>query len=61
VVFEIPADDAETVRYPILLIKRPASQRTADAFYNCLGSPEATKVFEKYGFNVLTGTGDDKK
>jgi len=53
VVFSIPADLTEPVRYPLLLLKPPAENPAAAAFYDYLGSPEAQRVFEKYGFTVL--------
>ena len=56
VVAEIPANMTEPVRYPLVLLKRGASNPSAAAFYDYLGAPEATKVFEKYGFIVLSGT-----
>ena len=52
-VVEIPADLTEPVRYPIVLLKRDAANPAAERFYEYLSSPEATKVFEKYGFIVL--------
>lgn len=61
VVVEIPVNTTEPMRYPILLLKRGVSQKSAEAFYDYLSSPEATKVFEKYGFIVLTDFGEGPK
>lgn len=41
------------VRYPVLLLKRKPVNPAAEVFYHYLGSPEATQVFEKYGFTVV--------
>jgi molybdate transport system substrate-binding protein len=51
---QIPADLTDPVRYPVLLLKRGAANKPAEAFYEYLGSPEAAKVFQKFGFAVLT-------
>ena len=61
VVVEIPANLTEPVCYPVLLLQRGAGNKSAEAFYDYLGSPEATKVFERFGFVVLTDSGDEKK
>lgn len=61
VVFEIPANMTQPVRYPVVLLKRAAENPSAEAFYDYLGSPEATKVFEKFGFRVLTDAGSGTK
>ena len=61
IVVEIPANMTEPVRYPVVLLKRGAENPSATAFYDYLGSPEATKVFEKFGFRVLTDVGGRAK
>jgi molybdate transport system substrate-binding protein len=53
VAVEIPANLTEPVRYPVVLLKQGAENPSAKAFYDYLGSPEATKVFEKFGFSIL--------
>jgi molybdate transport system substrate-binding protein len=53
VVLELPADLTEPVRYLLLLLERAKSNPKAAAFYDYLGSPEARKVFENAGFQVL--------
>jgi molybdate transport system substrate-binding protein len=50
---EIPANMTDPVRYPLLLLKHETRNPSAEAFFDYLGSPEATKIFEKYGFVVL--------
>jgi len=61
VAFEIPANLTEPVRYPLVLLKREARNPSAEAFYDYLGAPEATRVFEKYGFIVLSDSKGNKK
>lgn len=53
VVAEIPESLTGPVRYPIVLLKRENESAAADSFYKFLSSPEAIKVFRKYGFNIL--------
>jgi len=50
---EIPEKLTEPIRYPIVLLKHGESRAAAQAFYRHLSSPEATKVFKKYGFMIL--------
>lgn len=52
VIAEIPAEMSEPVRYPLLLLGGDGA-RSAEAFYDYLGSPAARRVFEKYGFTTL--------
>jgi len=54
---EIPANLTEPVRYPVLLLKRAEENEAAASFYDYLGSPESTRVFEKFGFLVLKDSG----
>jgi molybdate transport system substrate-binding protein len=61
VAVEIPADLTEPVRYPVLLLRRETENTTAEAFYDYLGSPEATEVFERFGFVILADSGDGRK
>ena len=61
VAVEIPANLTEPVRYPVLLLKRAAGNKAAESFYDYLGSPEATQVFEKFGFDVFTSAGGGTK
>ena len=57
---DIPEKLTGPVRYPLMLLKHGAGRRAAESFYRYLASPEAAKVFEKYGFVVLPGKTDAK-
>jgi molybdate transport system substrate-binding protein len=59
VVASIPAGLTEPICYPFALLKHGEGRPNAEAFYACLLSPAAGKVFEKYGFAVL-GPPDSK-
>jgi molybdate transport system substrate-binding protein len=52
ILFEIPQDLYDKVTYPIALTIDGAPKKEAVAFYTFLTSPEAMKVFLKYGFNA---------
>ena len=56
VVAEIPINLTDPVVYPALLLTHPADNSRAERFYEFLGSPEATRIFEEYGFVSLAGT-----
>ena len=45
------------VAYPLLLLKKGAANPDASSFYGYLGSPAATEVFRKYGFEILPPPG----
>jgi len=51
---EIPEKLTGPIRYPVALLKHAEGSAVAQSFYRYLGSPAATKVFEKYGFIVLS-------
>ena len=53
VVLDVPFGLTEPVVYPALLLEWGAEKSAARRFYDFLGSPEATGIFEKYGFTVL--------
>lgn len=53
VVAEISADLTEPVVYPVLLLKGRTKTAVAAEFYDYLGSPEATRIFKKFGFDVI--------
>ena len=42
------------VRYPLVLLKHGEGSAAARSFYRYLNSPAAAKVFQKYGFTVLS-------
>ena len=54
VVAEIPEKLTGPVRYPLLLLKHGQRGAAAQAFERYLTSPTAAKVFQKYGFTVLS-------
>ena len=51
---EIPEKLTGPVRYPLVLLKHGESSAAAQSFYRYLSSPAAAKVFQKYGFTVLS-------
>jgi len=51
---EVPPDLTDPIRYPVVLLKHGAERSEAQALYRHLGSPQAAKVFKKYGFELLT-------
>ena len=53
VAYEVPADDAPKISYPMALTKESKSPDAAKKFLEYLDSPAAGKVFETYGFVVL--------
>ncbi len=60
VAVEIPTNLTDPVRYPVILLKRGARNGFAEAFYEYLGSPETTTVFERLGFIVLKDAGGNE-
>lgn len=50
---EIPSELTEPVIYPVVLLKDGTANASAEKFYEFLGSPEATEIFEKHGFVVI--------
>ena len=53
-VYGIPEKLTGPVRYPLALLKHGERSAAAQAFYRYLSSPAAAKVFQKYGFTVLS-------
>ena len=53
VAVEIPGGLTQPVVCPVLLLKDGRQNASAERFYEFLGSAEATKVFEKFGFVVM--------
>ncbi len=53
VVFEVAPADGPKIHYPMALIKDSKNAEAARRFLNYLGSNEAGRVFQKYGFVVL--------
>jgi molybdate transport system substrate-binding protein len=52
VVFTVPASEGPAIHYPAALLKGAAQTDAAKKFLDYLGSPDAKRVFEKYGFIV---------
>lgn len=61
VAIEIPADLTEPVVYPVMLLKHGTDRGAAAKFYDYLGSPEATRIFERCGFVGLADAGNPTK
>ncbi len=51
ILFEVPQDLYAPVTYPIALTVEGAKNKAAKAFYDFLATPEALKIFQKYGFS----------
>ncbi len=49
---EISAKEGPAISYPVAVIKASRNIEAARRFVDCLNSPDATRVFEKYGFKV---------
>jgi molybdate transport system substrate-binding protein len=54
VVVEIPEMLTGPIRYPIVLLAQGKGKPEAERFFSYLNSPEAIKVFKKFGFSVQT-------
>jgi molybdate transport system substrate-binding protein len=53
VAYEIPAADGPHISYPLAVIKDSAHAEAAKKLVEYLASPEAAKIFVKYGFTIL--------
>ena len=53
IAFAVPANDGPAIRYPIALLKDAPQPEAARKFLQYLASPDAARVFEKFGFIVL--------
>ena len=53
IAIEIPWELTEPVLYPALLLKRSVDNEIATAFFDYLRSPDATDIFQKFGFVML--------
>lgn len=60
VVLRLDVKLSEPIRYRVVLLKRGAKNRAAEAFYDFLASTVAADVFTRYGFEVLAKTGPHK-
>jgi len=52
VIFEIPAAEGPVISYPLAVPSESAHAEAARKFATWLQSPEALKIFEKYGFII---------
>lgn len=52
VAYEVPAEDSPDISYPMAVIKDSKQLEAAKRFLKQLGSAEAGRVFEKFGFIV---------
>jgi len=53
IVAKAPADSHKAIVYPLAIIKSSSHQKEVQAFIDFLNSPEAAKVFVKYGFKTI--------
>ena len=53
IAYAVPAKDGPAIRYPIALLKDAPQPEAARKFLQYLGSPDAARVLEKFGFIVL--------
>jgi molybdate transport system substrate-binding protein len=56
---EISEKLSDPIRYPVVLLKHAQDHSAAKTFYDYLGGDKAVKIFEKYGFTVLSATKRD--
>ena len=54
IVAKAPADSHKAIVYPLAIIKSSSHQKEVQAFIDFLNSPEAAKVFVKYGFKIIS-------
>jgi molybdate transport system substrate-binding protein len=54
VVLTLPAELSDSIRYPLVLLKRAEKDAAAVALYEFLRSPAAAAVFRRHGFIVLS-------
>ena len=52
VAYEIPIKDSPAISYPMAVVKEAKQAEAARKFLQYLGSREAAKVFERFGFIV---------
>ncbi len=54
VAYEVPVEDSPAISYPMAVVKEAKQPEAAKKFLQYLGSRDATKVFERFGFIVRT-------
>jgi molybdate transport system substrate-binding protein len=52
IAYEVPRADCPDISYPMALVKESKQPDAAGKFLQYLDSPDATKVFEKFGFII---------
>ena len=57
VAFEMAAELATPIQYPILLLKHGSGHEPAERFFEYLSSPRAAAVFRRHGFVVFPQSG----
>jgi len=53
IAYEVPSQSGPKISYPLAVLKQSRHAESASAFVKYLGSGDAAKVFDKYGFIVL--------
>jgi molybdate transport system substrate-binding protein len=53
VAYEVPAKEGPKIRYPVAALKGSKNLESIGKFLEYLGSDDASRVFERYGFVVL--------
>ncbi len=53
VAYEIPASEGPAISYPVAVVKESRNIDAARKFVQYLDSPDATRVFQTYGFIIL--------
>jgi len=53
VAYEVPSDEGPKIRYPVAALKGSKHLESAEKFLEYLGSEDASRVFERYGFIIL--------
>lgn len=61
VAHDIAVELTEPVVYPVLLLEYGTDNAAAERFYEFLGSPEATRIFERSGFVCLGSVEDEAR
>jgi molybdate transport system substrate-binding protein len=54
--YEIPRDEGPAISYSVALLRDAKEPAAAREFLNCLAEPEASAVFRKFGFIVMTSS-----
>ncbi len=52
VAYEVPVKDSPAISYPMAVVKESKQPEAARKFHQYLGSRDADKIFERFGFIV---------